>query len=495
MRRNVLIGAIVLIAVALLSALLIVYGGNTAITAARFWSLHADPTALRAFLQRMPKGADLHVHLSGAVYAEDLITWGRDKNLCFDLPTLSITDGSCGTATAPNIADALNPDIRGSQSLYGRMVNALSMRSFVPSASLPTGHDQFFVTFGRFGNVTWLIPAEMTAAMLKHYAADQVQHTELMLTLLPYDYGPKLIASIAGVTDSSQRLKILQDGDLDKAVAEATKAIDGWVGRIDEILGCDAQRTQPGCGVSYKFIAQVNRNAVEADVFVQTAFAAALVRADKRVAGLNFVGPEDYRVAREDYSRHMAMIGFLAKEVPVALHAGELWIGLVPPQDLTFHITEAVEIAGARRIGHGVALAYERRSNELLETMRRKPVAVEINLTSNDVILGVRGRDHPLIAYLGAHVPVALSTDDMGVSRIDLTNEYVRATRDYNLGYSTLRVIARTSIEHSFLGPDEKAAQLQKFEQGVTDFERAIASEYGLLSNVGVLIAAPFRSR
>src|SRR2546421_10549017 len=113
----------------------------------------------------------------------------------------------------------------------------------------------------------------MTAAMLRHYAAESVQHTELMITLLPYDQGPKLLAAIAGVTGNEERLQRLKDGDLDKAVAEATTTIDGWVKRIDEILGCDVQRTQPGCGVSYKYIAQVNRNANEADVFVQTAFA------------------------------------------------------------------------------------------------------------------------------------------------------------------------------------------------------------------------------
>jgi adenosine deaminase len=498
LRRNVLIAALIVIALAIVAALLIACGGHTMVTAARFSALRSDPTALRAFLQHMPKGADLHVHLSGAVFAEDLIVWGKDKNLCFDLPTLSITDKSCGTDTAPYIADALNPAKRGSQALYDRMVNAFSMRSFLPSVSLPSGHDQFFAAFGRFGNVTWLIPAEMTAAMLKQYAADSVQHTELMLTLLPYDYGPKLIASIAGVTDSAQRLKLLQDGDLGKAVTEASRTIDGWIKHIDEILGCDAQRAQSGCGVSYKFIAQVNRNADEADVFVQTAFAAALARADKRVGGLNFVGPEDYRVARADYSRHMQMIGFLAgksatqTDVPVALHAGELWLGLVPRQDLTFHIREAVEIAGARRIGHGVALAYERRSAELLEAMRDKRVAVEINLTSNDVILGVRGKDHPLMAYLDARVPVVLSTDDMGVSRIDLSNEYARAARDYPLGYRELKQISRDSLDHSFLSGEEKSAQLKKLEQAFAAFERAVANEKNLFGNLGTLIAAPF---
>jgi adenosine deaminase len=32
--------------------------------------IRSEPLALRDFLKRMPKGADLHSHLSGAVYAE-----------------------------------------------------------------------------------------------------------------------------------------------------------------------------------------------------------------------------------------------------------------------------------------------------------------------------------------------------------------------------------------------------------------------------------------
>jgi len=485
MRRNIFTGALIAIALALIAALLIAFAGDTAVTAARFSAIRSDPTALRAFLQRMPKGADLHVHLSGAVYAEDLIGWARTKNLCVAQPTKIV---ACSEPESQPIGDAFNK-----QPFYDDLVNALSMRFFLPTSENPSGHDQFFATFGRFGGVTWLIPAEMTAAMLKHYASDTVQHTELMISLMPYDYGAKLLAAIAGVSGNDERLQRLQAGDLPAAVAEASKTIDGWAKRIDEILGCDAQRTQVGCGVSYKYIAQISRNNDEASVFVQTAFAAALIRADKRVAGLNFVGPEDYRVAREDYARHMQMIGFLAKDVPVALHAGELWIGFVPPEDLAFHIRQAVEVAGARRIGHGVALAYERRSNELLDAMRRKPVAVEINLTSNEVILGVRGKDHPLMAYWAARVPVVLSTDDMGVSRIDLSNEYVRAARDYPFGYRELNKIARNSIDHSFLDAAEKDTQIKKFERASAEFERAVASERGLLRNIGMLIAGLFR--
>jgi adenosine deaminase len=76
---------------------------------------------------------------------------------------------------------------------------------------------------------------------------------------------------------------------------------------------------------------------------------------------------------------------------------------------------------------------------------------VEINLSSNEGILGVKGVDHPFPLYRAAHVPVALSTDDEGVSRIDITREYVRAALDYHLSYADLKQLARTGMEHSFL--------------------------------------------
>src|SRR5215510_13969924 len=53
--------------------------------------------------------------------------------------------------------------------------------------------------------------------------------------------------------------------------------------------------------------------------------------------------------------------------------------------------------------------------------------------------------------YQMFRVPVALSTDDEGVSRIDLTNEYVRAVETYGYKYSDLKKMVRTGLEHAFL--------------------------------------------
>jgi adenosine deaminase len=87
----------------------------------------------------------------------------------------------------------------------------------------------------------------------------------------------------------------------------------------------------------------------------------------------------------------------------------------------------------------------------LLKEMAARHVLVEINLTSNDQILGVSGNRHPFETYRRFGVPLTLSTDDEGVSRGDLTHEYLRATLTYHLSYGDLKTLARNSLEYAFL--------------------------------------------
>jgi adenosine deaminase len=150
----------------------------------------------------------------------------------------------------------------------------------------------------------------------------------------------------------------------------------------------------------------------------------------------------------------MQMLAFLRGQYPKAhltLHAGELTGALAPPEDLRFHIRDAVLVAGAERIGHGVDIAGEDGAAETLRTMAERHVLVEIALTSNDQILGVTGAEHPFALYRRSGVPVALVTDDEGVSRTDLTAQYQRAVTTYDLGYGDLKTMARAALQHSFL--------------------------------------------
>jgi adenosine deaminase len=192
-----------------------------------------------------------------------------------------------------------------------------------------------------------------------------------------------------------------------------------------KIEHCGAPDEMPGCKVKFLFLYQILRGFPKQQVFAQTLLGFETASADPRFAGINYVMPEDGTVSMADYALHMKIVGFLHglyPKVRISLHAGELAPGLVPPEGLCCHIRLAVEEGHAERIGHGVDVMHEDRPYDLLEEMAAKHVMVEINLTSNDGILDVSGKDHPFPVYRKFHVPVALSSDDEGVSRIDLTN-------------------------------------------------------------------------
>ena len=459
---------------------------DTVVTAARFEAARADHTDLRAFLRRMPKGGDLHVHLSGAVYAERFIAWAAQEGLCVSLGNVLQTSPTCDQPGEARASQAMND-----QQLYDRLVNAFSTRAYLPSATVPTEHDQLFETFAKFGAAYGSHFVDMMIDQVQQYHHDNVQYVEFMVSFGCPDDKDKFIAALKWLDNDAAKLAALQASGLNDCVTAQQRDLAASIARIRSELACDARNSQPGCQVTYRFILQVLRDSPPDDVFMQTAIAAAFVRAEPQVVvALNFVQPEDDLVARRDYTRHMQIIAFLAKDVPVALHAGELWLGLVPPPDLTFHIRQAIEIAGARRIGHGVALPFEYDMEGLLAEMRKRPVAVEINLTSNDKILGVRGKDHPLPTYLAAGVPVVLSTDDAGVSRINLTNEYFRAARDYGLDYRTLKAIARNALIHSFLDETQKRSELARLDRSYAEFERSVARGQSRLQNVVALIRA-----
>jgi hypothetical protein len=173
-----------------------------------------------------------------------------------------------------------------------------------------------------------------------------------------------------------------------------------------------------------------------------------------KVVALNLVQAEDDLMARQNFILQMQMLNFLRPLYPkahISLHAGELSPGLVPPNDLTFHIRESVMLGHAERIGHGVDIMHEDRPEELLRDLARRKVMIEICLTSNDVILGVSKEQHPLMTYIHYGVPVALATDDEGVTRTEISREYLRAAEEQGLGYIQLKTMARNSLQYAFL--------------------------------------------
>jgi adenosine deaminase len=417
----------------------------------------ANPLDLHAFLVRMPKGADLHYHLSGGIYAESFIRAAAEDDLCVDLASRSFAKPIASAQSAPPqpaCGDGKVPATKAysDQHLYDSLVNAFSMRSFVPSAGI-SGHDHFFDTFGKFGGTNARHAGEYLDEIASRAAAQNEQYLELMDTP---DFGhTAMIAQQVGWHEDMNQLRadLLAHGLRDD-VAVARAARDEAETSRRTIEHCGQPQEAPACKITIRYLYQVLRGFSKQQVFAQTLLGFEVASADPRFVGINYVMPEDGTTSMADYALHMKMVGFLHglyPKVHISLHAGELAFGLVPPEGLCCHIRFAVEDAHAERIGHGVDVMHEDRPAELLKEMAAKHVMVEINLTSNDVILGVTGKEHPLPIYRKYHVPVALSTDDEGVSRIDLTHEYVRAAETYSLSYADLKQMVRSGLEHNFL--------------------------------------------
>jgi adenosine deaminase len=408
----------------------------------------ANPLDLEAFLRRMPKGADLHYHEAGGIYAESWIRAGADDGLCVDLARHAFVAPQpvCGAgqvAAAKAFSD---------QNLYDALVDSFSMRSFVPTSGT-TGHDRFFDTFDKFFLANSHHAGERLDEIASRAAAQNEQYLEIMETP-DFSHTIQIAREIGWRDDLAQLRDALLARGLRDDVAVARADRDAAEASRRAIEHCGTPEEKPACKVTIRYIYQILRDFPKEQVFAQTLLGFEVDSVDPRFVGITYVQPEDNRTPMADYLEQMKFIDYLHGVYPkphINLHAGELAPGVVPPEGLCCHIRLAVELGHSERIGHGVDVMHEDLPYDLLKEMAAKHVMVEINLTSNDVILGVTGKDHPFPIYRKFHVPVSLNTDDEGVSRIDMTHEYVRAVETYALSYADLKQMVRTGLEHDFL--------------------------------------------
>jgi adenosine deaminase len=416
----------------------------------------SDRAMLRQILQAMPKGGDLHNHLSGSIYAESYIRYAAADGICVDSVKLYITP--CATpqqiAANPSASTAIVPAstlLAPYSTLYGTLLDALSMRQFRPT--LESGHDHFFNTFGKFSAVSKTHVPEMLTEDVWRLASENVDYVE---TIFAPDFGRArdlMKYEKEGQSQAEWRNAMMQSGDVAPIITAARAVIDGAEAQMRRDLQCGTPSAKPGCDSTVRYLYELHRGVPLDQLFAEMVIGYELASADPRVVGLNPVMPEDSYVSMHDFDAQMKMFAFfhqLYPKIHLTTHAGELVLGIVEPEGLRNHIRDSVMIASAERIGHGVDLTYEDDAASLLKTMASRNVAVEICLTSNDVILGVSGKAHPLHYYLAAGVPVALATDDPGVSRDDMTNQYIRAVQEQGLDYATLKRLARNSLEYSF---------------------------------------------
>jgi adenosine deaminase len=436
-----------------------------------------DAPRRTAFFQELPKGADLHQHLSGAVYAESMLAWAAEQGMCMAAATYATYAAPCAPGDLSAAATLTNTTAQSD------IIAAWSMRLFRPSLT-DSGHDHFFDAFGLFGGVfsTSTYTGKAVADVLRQADRDSVLHQETMLT--PYtstasSMSSALATALPGATQDAARfgeaLAYLRQAGLDAAVAEAQHQTDIMLDQATADLACDAARQRLGCSVDLGLMAQANRNALPDRVFTQLAIDFALAQVDPRWVAVNLVAPEDGLLSLRDYTLQMRMVRYLHAQYPrahVSLHAGELIPGLVPPEDLRSHVRQAVLIAGAERIGHGVDISQERDADGLLRAMRSRGVSVEVALTSNRQILEVTAHDSQFPVYRGAGVTVTLATDDPGLERTDLSEQYRMAHDWFDLDYSELKDLSYAALDEAFVSDGERRILRHELDADFLRFEK-----------------------
>lgn len=401
---------------------------------------------LAAFTRAMPKGGELHNHISGAVFGEALLAWAAEDGLCVDTARLALVP-PCqpGGDLKPAAAALRDEEFRSA------LLDSFSVRH--PGFRDRSGHDQFFSVFSRIGAVSETRGGDALAFVLGSLGRQNTFYLEAMIT--PQGGAAAAKGAVAGWKggDFAAQAAANQAQGLDALVPQVIAQTDALEARVRSLLRCGQPDASPGCQVTVRYLYQTIRVLPPEQTFAQIQLGAALVAADKRWVGVQMVAPEDNPNAVANYSLHMRMVDYLTdhgRKAPAALHAGELTLKVAPPAALRAHIAEAIRVAGARRIGHGVDFAQEDGAEALAAEAAAKGVLVEVNLSSNDAILEVRGRAHPYAWLRARGVPTSLSTDDAGLLRIDLSGEYARAAEE-GASYADLKRSARNAIAFSFL--------------------------------------------
>jgi hypothetical protein len=277
-------------------------------TAGYFESIRKSPPKQLAFLLKMPKGADLHNHLSGAIYAERYIEWAAEKGLCVNNRTMALavpaSPSQCSTEQTP-ANTALTNSV-----LYRQLIDAWSMRNWTLSGQ--SGHDHFFDAFGRFGPATFNNSGRMLAEAVKSAARGKASYMELMLTPdgTPTGVASSQIGDRVGWDGNFEgTLSKLKANGIENAAAIGIENLKAMEAEKNRLLKCGTPQADAGCSITIRYVAQVSRNSSLGQVFAQMVTGLALANdPQSKVVATNLVQGEDGLNSMQSFSLHMQML-------------------------------------------------------------------------------------------------------------------------------------------------------------------------------------------
>lgn len=449
----------------------------------QFDQIRDNTAKLRAFFSAMPKGGDLHHHYDGSIYTETFIDYAVKNDFWLNINTLVIQKEFSGNAPKDKNWRKISELIQKNEfRIYKqKLLEKWSSKDF--HASKGPSDDHFFNTFDGFSPAKDRELASGLLELKNRAVKENVSYIETMFLLFYKGKNNLEVNSFNKVLKAAQSVQSEQDLEkiLDELYAYFLKndAESQAKKYNDDLAKIHNSNKIDDENFTLRYQNAILRLKQPAEVFGDLMVCYLSAKESPLINGVNIVGQEDRDVAMQDYWLHMQMYKYLNKKFPNtknALHAGELSLGLVKPEELSWHISEAIYKANAKRIGHGIDMPFEKNAFSLLKKMKDEQIAVEINLTSNEFILNVKNDEHPISLYHQHGVPIVISTDDAGVLRTNLTEQYVLLAKRYpEFSYSEIKQLVFNSIRFSFIEDETlKTSILRKLENDFVGFEKVV---------------------
>lgn len=363
----------------------------------------------REFFRAMPKGAELHFHLTGAIAPEVLLEIAESLNTEF---------------ATKDLAAALKKDL----STFGvdPAREKIATRDMSPElkdavrSALVSHEGESFMDFLTKWKIIGPITKDPRAQypLLKHVAQKAREQGILYLEIIATK-DPDLLAAMAASVDRVER----ETGVTLRLIGYA--AWNAPKDAVDAIMAA-SQRLSPNPVVGFNMVAN------------------------------EMPGPlphyESFKKLREGLSG-----------LSVTLHAGEL------PKSSPNIVNDL--LLSPQRYGHATQVEETPLAMATLYA-NKTPVEISLISNQKTLVVSDLSR-HPLPKLLAWRVPVILSTDDPGVFQSTLSQEYELAQRQFGLGWEDLKRISRDGIRHSFLAPKDKERLSRELETRLGAFEKS----------------------
>ena len=415
----------------------------------------ATDEQLLQLLYEMPKGGDLHHHMSGSGFAEwwyelGVAAGGKGYRYYTKVKLNNCRDyGWQGFDTTPyhlmfqTIVEAkwlMLPKCERDEYLSLAQLDERQKRGFMNAIRLDKpyeGREEFFEAhWQRLGDLTGdpYLRGELIARQFRAFADEGLIYVEPMVTAFGY-----------------------QRPDGTPLPADQVAAMFR-----DRLTQKDIVNT----GLTYRFQQAVLRFTPDAEESLKRAYR--FVSGNEPYVAVNLVGRED-----DDKGYPLRFLPTLRElrrqhhRVRLSIHAGEV----DEPND---HIRDTV-LLGADRIGHGLNLITD---PDMMRLFRHGPYLVEINLISNLLLQYYDDySQHPFPEYLRTGIPVALSTDDRGMWDSTMTDEFLVAVKEFNLSWAEIKRLSENSLRYAFVDETTREDLLRTYRKRIGQFERRMAKQ------------------